>query len=80
MVDVMIVVGGINSSNTNRLAEACLSQGVTTYHIEQDEQIEASWFKSNSRVGVTAGASTPDVVIDSVIEKLGSLPGTGTPS
>ncbi|MFC1998192.1 4-hydroxy-3-methylbut-2-enyl diphosphate reductase [Chloroflexota bacterium] len=73
IVDVMIVVGGINSSNTNRLAEACLSQGVTTYHIEQDEQIEASWFKSDSRVGVTAGASTPDIVIDSVIEKLESV-------
>jgi len=73
--DVMIVIGGSNSSNTKRLAEACLSQGVTTYHIEQAGQIEPSWFNSNSKVGVTAGASTPDVVIDSVIEKLESVAG-----
>lgn len=79
-VDVMIVIGGINSSNTKRLAEACLSQGVTTYHIEQNEQIEPSWFEINSKVGVTAGASTPDVIIDSVIEKLKLVAGAGKPS
>ena len=73
MVDVMIVIGGSNSSNTKRLAEACLSQGVATYHIEQAEQIEPTWFKADSKVGVTAGASTPDIVIDSVIEKLESV-------
>jgi 4-hydroxy-3-methylbut-2-enyl diphosphate reductase len=80
VVDVMIVVGGINSSNTKRLAEACLSQGVTTYHIEQDEQIEASWFNSDSGVGVTAGASTPDIVIDSVIAKLEAIASAARPS
>lgn len=71
-VDMMIVIGGRNSSNTKRLAEACQSQGVATYHIEQADQIDLSWFKANSRVGVTAGASTPDVIIDRVIARLES--------
>jgi 4-hydroxy-3-methylbut-2-enyl diphosphate reductase len=72
-VDVMIVVGGSASSNTKRLAEACVSQGVETHHIEQADKMDDFWLKGKSQVGVTAGASTPDVVIESVIEKLESL-------
>lgn len=72
-VDVMIVIGGSSSANTKRLAETCLSQGVQTYHIEQADQLEPSWFTADCRVGITAGASTPDVVIESVIEQLESI-------
>jgi len=77
-VDVMIVVGGSASSNTKRLAEACFSQGVETHHIEQADQIDVSWLKGKHKVGVTAGASTPDVVIENVIEELESLADTRT--
>ena len=74
-VDVMIVIGGSSSANTKRLAETCLSQGVPTYHIEQADQLRSAWFNTSSKVGITAGASTPDVVIDSVIEQLRSIDG-----
>lgn len=72
-VDVMIVVGGSNSANTKRLAETCISQGVDTYHIEKGDDLEASWFRGKSLVGVTAGASTPDRAIEEVISKLENM-------
>jgi len=68
-VDLMIVIGGHNSANTNRLATLC-SQYVPTYHIETAEEIDESWFNGIETVGVTAGASTPEWIINDVIEKL----------
>jgi (E)-4-hydroxy-3-methyl-but-2-enyl pyrophosphate reductase len=68
-VDLMIVIGGHNSANTNRLTSLC-KQYVTTYHIEIADEIDKSWFDGIEIVGVTAGASTPEWIVDDVIEKL----------
>ena len=71
-VDLMIVIGGHNSANTNRLTSLC-KQYVTTYHIETADEIDKSWFDGIEIVGVTAGASTPEWIVDDVIEKLTSI-------
>jgi len=64
-VDLMIVIGGKNSGNTNRLAEVC-----RTYHIETSTELQLEWFNRVQTVGVTAGASTPDWIIKEVIETM----------
>ena len=69
-VDVMIVVGGKNSANTTQLANLCRSMAVRTYHIETDEEIDAAWFRRVRRVGITAGASTPDWIITRVARRI----------
>ncbi|NOX20744.1 MAG: 4-hydroxy-3-methylbut-2-enyl diphosphate reductase [Nitrospirae bacterium] len=69
-VDVMLVIGGRNSANTNQLARRCEAIGVKTYHIESAEELAPEWFRGVKVVGVTAGASTPDWIIKEVIEKL----------
>lgn len=68
--DVVVVVGGRNSANTRRLAEICQSTNVPTYQVEVEEEIDPAWFKNARIVGVTAGASTPDWIISSVVERL----------
>ena len=65
-VDLMFVVGGQDSANTERLARICADTGVATYHIETAAEIDPSWLWGHRRVGITAGASTPDEVIDGV--------------
>ncbi|HUI46645.1 MAG TPA: 4-hydroxy-3-methylbut-2-enyl diphosphate reductase [Nitrospirota bacterium] len=72
-VDVMLVVGGRNSANTSRLASLCSQEGKPTYHIELAEEIRPEWLKGVKSVGVTAGASTPDWVVEGVLEKLKKL-------
>jgi 4-hydroxy-3-methylbut-2-enyl diphosphate reductase len=69
-VDIMIVVGGKNSANTTQLANLCRSMSVRTYHIETDDEIDASWFREARRVGITAGASTPDWIITRVAKRI----------
>jgi 4-hydroxy-3-methylbut-2-enyl diphosphate reductase len=69
-VDVMLVVGGRNSANTSRLVSVCEGEGKPTYHIEVADEIQQSWLEGAARVGVTAGASTPDWVVDDVLKKL----------
>lgn len=69
-VDLMIVIGGKNSSNTQKLTEACRSKGIPTYFIERGSELERSWFQENFHVGVTAGSSTPDWIIKEVIEQM----------
>jgi small subunit ribosomal protein S1/4-hydroxy-3-methylbut-2-en-1-yl diphosphate reductase len=71
-VDVMLVVGGRNSANTSRLVTVCRQEGKPTYHIEVADEILPEWFDGVSRVGVTAGASTPDWVLEEVLERLKS--------
>ncbi len=71
-VDLMLVVGGKNSANTRRLAEAC-SNIVETHHIESADELQKPWFKDKSRVGVTAGASTPDTSIEEVERRVSAL-------
>ncbi len=72
-VDIMIVIGGQHSANTRRLAEICNFVGVKTYHIETSEELSPSWFQGKNPVGITAGASTPDWVIDKVISRLNEM-------
>ena len=72
-VDLMIVVGGRESANTRHLAVVSRDCGVETYHIETADEIEPSWLHSHEKVGVTAGASTPDFVIDQVVARLESM-------
>jgi 4-hydroxy-3-methylbut-2-enyl diphosphate reductase len=69
-VDVMVVVGGKNSANTTRLAQALTREGTITHHIESAEEIQNLKIKSGAAIGVTAGASTPGWVIEEVIEAL----------
>lgn len=69
-VDAMVVVGGRNSSNTNRLAEISREMGTPTFLIESDGEIDEEKFKDFDSVGVTAGASTPKWVIEQVIARL----------
>lgn len=69
-VDLMLVVGGYESANTRRLAQISEGRGTETHHIETAREIDSNWFKGKTRVGVTAGASTPDGVIDEVMRKL----------
>ena len=71
-VDCMVVIGGRNSGNTRRLAELC-SAACATHHIESEHEIEPSWFTGCAKVGVTAGASTPQAHIDAVIAVLERL-------
>jgi 4-hydroxy-3-methylbut-2-enyl diphosphate reductase IspH len=71
-VDVMIVVGGKNSANTNRLTEICEAL-VPTYHVEVASDISPEWFIEATIVGLTAGASTPEWVIQEVKSRLESL-------
>lgn len=68
--DIIIVIGGRDSSNTRRLAEICKAAGAVTYHIENESEIKSSWLRGKRRIGVTAGASTPDVIIEQAIAKL----------
>lgn len=72
-VDCMIVVGGYNSANTCRLRELCAAIQPKTYHIETAEEIDPAWLDAADRVGVTAGASTPKWIIDTVLERLSEI-------
>ncbi|MFA5812651.1 MAG: 4-hydroxy-3-methylbut-2-enyl diphosphate reductase, partial [bacterium] len=72
-VDAMVVVGGRNSSNTNRLAEISRAMGTPTFLIETDDEINAADFSGMNVVGVTAGASTPSWVIERVVERLKAI-------
>jgi 4-hydroxy-3-methylbut-2-enyl diphosphate reductase len=71
-VDVMLVVGGRNSANTSRLVSVCQQEGKATYHIEVADEIRSEWLKGAAKVGVTAGASTPDWVLEGVLKILQS--------
>jgi 4-hydroxy-3-methylbut-2-enyl diphosphate reductase len=71
--DIMLVIGGFNSANTNRLAQICREIQPRTHHVETAEQIESAWFAGVSTVGITAGASTPRWIIDEVMDRVGLL-------
>ena len=69
-VDVMLVVGGKNSANTTQLAKLCRSLSVPTYHIETAAELIPEWMNDVKSVGITAGASTPDWIIEDIIKKV----------
>ncbi len=72
-VDVMIVIGGKHSANTKRLAELSRKYCKNTYHIENVKELNFEWLENKDKIGITAGASTPDYIIDEVIEKIRGL-------
>ena len=67
-VDMVIVIGGRNSANTNRLAKICNDENVITLHIETAKELESVDFTGIEKIGITAGASTPDWIIEEVVE------------
>ena len=73
--DVILVVGSPNSSNSNRLRELAEKQGVPAYLVDEAGQIRQAWLAGVQTVGVTAGASAPELVVSSVVEKLRSWGG-----
>ena len=68
--DVVLVVGSPNSSNSNRLRELAERMGKAAYLVDNAEQLQANWFQPNTKVGVTAGASAPEILIKQVIQSL----------
>jgi 4-hydroxy-3-methylbut-2-enyl diphosphate reductase len=71
--DVVIVVGSPNSSNSNRLREVAEQLRVPAYMVDNASELEAAWLEGRPRVGVTAGASAPEVLVDEVLARLRSL-------
>jgi 4-hydroxy-3-methylbut-2-enyl diphosphate reductase len=72
-VDVVIVVGSPTSSNSNRLAELARKLGVASYMVDHPEELQAQWLEGKTRVGVTAGASAPEVIVQEVIARVKAL-------
>jgi 4-hydroxy-3-methylbut-2-enyl diphosphate reductase len=71
--DVVIVVGSPNSSNSNRLREVAETMGTHAYMIDRADQLDPAWLEGKRRVGLTAGASAPEVLVQEVIERLAQL-------
>ncbi len=71
--DVVIVVGSPNSSNSNRLREVAESRGKESYMVDNAHELKPEWVAGRARIGVTAGASAPEILVQEVIERLRSL-------
>jgi 4-hydroxy-3-methylbut-2-enyl diphosphate reductase len=71
--EVVIVVGSPNSSNSNRLREVAQNQGVSAYMVDNASELDPAWVAGKQRVGITAGASAPEVLVREVIDKLRQL-------
>jgi len=69
-VDVVLVIGSPNSSNSNRLRELAQQKNVPAYLLDDPEQIEEDWLRGKQRIGLTAGASAPEVLVQQVITRL----------
>jgi 4-hydroxy-3-methylbut-2-enyl diphosphate reductase len=72
-VDVMIVVGSPSSSNSNRLREVAQRLGTPAYMVDQPEDLDPAWFDGKQRVGLTAGASAPDILVQQVMKRISAL-------
>ncbi|MDD3656282.1 MAG: 4-hydroxy-3-methylbut-2-enyl diphosphate reductase [Atribacterota bacterium] len=73
IVDLMIVIGGLNSANTQRLAYLSKAVGVETYHIEDEKQLNINYLRDKGKIGITSGTSTPDYVTEKIIKKIREL-------
>ncbi len=71
--DCMLIIGGRNSANTNRLYELCKEQQKASYHIETAEDLQAEWLIDKETIGISAGASTPKWLIDEVLKSLQNI-------
>ncbi|MEZ0323335.1 MAG: 4-hydroxy-3-methylbut-2-enyl diphosphate reductase [Hydrogenothermaceae bacterium] len=76
-VDIMIIIGGKHSGNTQRLAQISKTLNPNTYHIETADELKEEWFEGKENIGVSAGASTPDWIINEVVEKIKQIKGAG---
>lgn len=72
-VDVMIVIGGRDSSNTGKLVQLSEAQKIPTYHIETASELHCDWFLNAEKIGIAAGASTAKFLIDDVVDKINNL-------
>jgi 4-hydroxy-3-methylbut-2-enyl diphosphate reductase len=72
-VDVLIVVGSPTSSNSNRLAELARKLGTESYMVDSADELQAAWFEGRQRVGLTAGASAPEILVCQVIDRIKAL-------
>jgi 4-hydroxy-3-methylbut-2-enyl diphosphate reductase len=72
-VDVLVVVGSPTSSNSNRLAELARKLGTPGYMVDSADDLQPQWFASANRVGLTAGASAPEVLVTQVVERIKAL-------
>ncbi|WP_293662789.1 4-hydroxy-3-methylbut-2-enyl diphosphate reductase [Rhodoferax sp. OV413] len=72
-VDIVIVVGSPTSSNSNRLRELAEKLGTVSYMVDHADELKAEWFAGRSRVGLTAGASAPEVLVKAVIDRIKAL-------
>lgn len=69
-VDVLVVVGSPNSSNSNRLREVGATLGIPAYMVDNAGELHAEWFANKARVGLTAGASAPEILVQQVVERI----------
>ncbi len=72
LVDVVLVVGARNSSNSNRLVEIAAARGVPAYLVEDPADLDSAWIAGKARVGITAGASAPDDLVQALVGALGA--------
>ena len=72
-VDVLIVVGSPTSSNSNRLREVAIKLGTDSYMVDSADELQAAWFEGRQRVGLTAGASAPEILVRQVIDRIKAL-------
>ena len=72
-VDVVIVVGSPTSSNSNRLAELARKLGVDSYMVDSPDELQATWLEGRLRVGLTAGASAPEILVSQVIDRIKAM-------
>jgi 4-hydroxy-3-methylbut-2-enyl diphosphate reductase len=72
-VDIVIVVGSPTSSNSNRLREVAQKLGTVSYMVDNANELDPAWFVGRGRVGLTAGASAPEILVQAVISRLRSL-------
>ena len=79
-VDILIVVGSPTSSNSNRLRELAQRLGTEAYMVDSPADLQVAWFEGKSSVGLTAGASAPDILVQQVIERLRALGATSVRS
>jgi 4-hydroxy-3-methylbut-2-enyl diphosphate reductase len=70
LVDLVLVIGAQNSSNCNRLREVAQAQGVPAHLINGPQEIDPAWLDGKQRVGITSGASTPEVLVEQVVRAL----------
>ena len=71
--DLVIIVGSPNSSNSNRLREVAQNQGVEAYMVDNASHLKAEWLIGKTKIGVSAGASAPEILVKEVIAKLQKL-------